>query len=226
MDDSTIQLKDGTVVALNNERAGDKQDSPTTVKDVTVFSANGQYSQITGIDQNRPQAGDAKETPAGFSLGASFKADDAYVLTEDEGGLAQLNSGRKITGSQDNGAVQTFGGVVNTASPSFAESTNRAAGPQRSTGNNESLTESLNSAMKNLNSLFSSLANDSNRELGDANRFVFQQPCGRSNEGKGGSLADLLNNILKMISQMLSLVSSLLEANNQSNLVRHSQISV
>jgi hypothetical protein len=229
MDDSTIQLKDGTVVALNNERTGNDPNSPTTVKDVSVFSANGQYSQITGIDQNRPQVSDARQTPEGFSLGASFKADDAYVLTEDESGLAQLNSGRKVTGSKDDGAVQTFGGVVNTASPSFAE---RTGGPGRSGGNNRPLTDSLGSAMDTLKGLISSLSAEpqSNQGVGEANRFVFQPPCGRSNHcddrGNSGSLADILSTLLKMISQMLSLVSSLLEANDQSSRVRFNQLSV
>jgi len=223
MDDSTIQLKDGTVVALDNERAGGKADGPTTVKDMTVFSANGQYSQITGIDQNRPQVSDARQTPEGFSLGASFKADDAYVLTEDESGLAQLNSGRKITGSRDNGATQTFGEVVNTASPSFAE---QAGGPGRSGGNNRSLTESLCSAMDGVKSLVSSLSAEPqhNQGPGEINRFVFNPPCGKSDDR--GASSDILNALLKLISQMLSLISSLLEANNQSSLVRFNQLSV
>jgi Domain of Unknown Function (DUF1521) len=223
MDDSTIQLKDGTVVALDNERAGGKADGPTTVKDVTVFSANGQYSRITGIDQNQPQVSDARQTPEGFSLGASFKADDAYVLTGDESGLAQLNSGRKITGSRDNGAIQTFGEVVNTASPSFAE---RAGGLGRPGGNNRSLSGSLCSAMDALKSLVSSLSAEPqhNHGPGEINRFVFHPPCGRSDDR--GASSDILNALLKLIGQMLSLISSLLEANNQSSLVRFNQLSV
>ncbi len=228
MDDSTIQLKDGTVVALNNERTSNDPNSPTTVKDVSVFSANGQYSQITGIDQNKPQVSDAKQTPEGFSLGASFKADDAYVLTEDEGGLAQLNSGRKVTDSKDDGAVQTFGEVVETASPSFSESTGRTEGSKRSSGNQDSLPQSLDSVMGNLKSLLSSLTDKSNNDVGEINKFVFQPPCGKAHncDERGNSGSDLLNSLLKMISQMLSLVSSLLEANNQSSLVRFNQLSV
>src|SRR6266508_3646832 len=188
MDDSTIQLKDGTVVALNNERTSNDPNSPTTVKDVSVFSANGQYSQITGIDQNKPQ----------------------------------------VTDSKDDGAVQTFGEVVETASPSFSESTGRTEGSKRSSGNQDSLPQSLDSVMGNLKSLLSSLTDKSNNDVGEINKFVFQPPCGKAHncDERGNSGSDLLNSLLKMISQMLSLVSSLLEANNQSSLVRFNQLSV
>src|SRR5262249_36984518 len=83
-DDSTIQLKDGTVVALDAEKASKKDNAPTYLNQLAAVSPYGEQATVSGIGKNQPQPSDLTRTPAGPSPRTPCKTDHAYVFTADE----------------------------------------------------------------------------------------------------------------------------------------------
>src|SRR5262249_2948140 len=217
-DDSTIQLKDGTVVALDAEKASKKDNAPTYLNQVAVFSPNGEQATISGIGKNQPQTSDVTRTPAGFSLGPSFKTDDAYVLTADEGGLAQLTTGRKITGSENDGAIQKFGDVVGTANPTYGLNSS-SGGTQRNP---------MQSPLSLLNALssFLSAASDSLGRFQNAGSNFGVPSCIPGFSNSSSAASDLLSQALRLVGDMLSLAGSMIDANNSSLSLRNQQVFV